>query len=157
MDPPGDPVPVDISSDDVDALEKAARQWILETGRTCGDFFPTLRKGPTADRLLAGRATLLTKVKSMSNISARVLSDTVCARITFQRAKPPAAPVPPVPAGVCEPVKLIGTDFNANSRVVASGLSYWAAVAQRDILNSRRRLPSDEAFSVIDCSGRRVN
>lgn len=79
---------------------RTRRQCDKETGRTCGDFFKTLRAGPTADAALAGRATLLTRVKNINDFSALALSTTICARMPVQprpRAAQPVGTITPAP------------------------------------------------------------
>ena len=68
-----------LSRPEVEAAVVAARAFMGDTGRACGDFFRTLREGPTADSFLAGRATLLAKIRGMSDSEALFASTTVCA------------------------------------------------------------------------------
>lgn len=63
------------------SLRFAAAAFMNDTGRACGDFFPTLRRGPTADRHLSGRATLLAKVKGLSSSEALLQGETICADV----------------------------------------------------------------------------
>lgn len=67
-----------------------------------------------------------------------------------------AALIKPLPAGICNPCKLLRTDYSSSTSVVASGLDYWSAIGQATVLNARRVRPSDDFFTVQDCSGRLV-
>ena len=75
-----------------DTLANAARSWMRDTGRTCGDFFETLRSPGRADAFLAGRPTLLTKVRDLEAFEALALSTTVCAVVGVGAAPPAVTP-----------------------------------------------------------------
>jgi len=108
-DPPGGvvpgPGPIDLPPGDLDELQRLARKFILDTGRTCGDFFKTLRTAGNPERMLAGRQTLLQHYKSITDFGKKALEITVCARIAAPRAVLPGLPVGPVavPPGAVVP------------------------------------------------------
>lgn len=73
-------------------LRFGARAFVDDTGRTCGDFFPTLLLEGSADRFIADRPTLLTKVKTLKALEELFDATTICVDI-----EPPPSPVVSVP------------------------------------------------------------
>lgn len=66
--------------DQTDLLE-AADAFNRDTGRTCADFFKTMRLPGNPEGALAGRPTLLVKMQNLNDIEARFAMTTICARL----------------------------------------------------------------------------
>ena len=77
------------------------RLFFADTGRSCGDFFRSLRTGSSVDSYLAGRATLLSALHGAGQRVFFSFVDTFCRREPApevgEAERGPRAPPPPPP------------------------------------------------------------
>lgn len=75
-----------------------ATAWQKNTGRSCGDFFKTMRLPGNPEAALAGRPTLLAKVRNLNAGQALLAANTICARVSPPTRPTVLLPIPPAPS-----------------------------------------------------------
>lgn len=118
-------------------LLAAADAWNRDTGRSCGDFFKTLTIGAGANKALAGRPTLLTKVLTIGALELLAAGRTICANL-------------PVPPGRYEVRRFEVSGFGFSRPVIGRFRSLEAARAICDDFIQKHPYPSLESCHIVD-------
>lgn len=123
-----------IFSEEEDAdLIKAADIFNRDTGRSCADFFKTMRLPGNPDRVIADRPTLLAKVTNLNQARAVFAATTICAQVAKLPKRPYLGGVIANWLGV-SPASLpfsIGTTTIEEARIIGHNLFKAYGVAGR--------------------------
>lgn len=118
-------------------LRELADAWNRDTGRSCGDFFKTLTIGAGANKALAGRPTLLTKVLTAGALELLAAGQTICANL-------------PVPPGRYEVRRFEVSGFGFPRPAIGRFRSVEAARAVCDDFIQKHPYPSLESCHIVD-------